>query len=70
MYRYRSDRKQYVSEDGKPYFSYYSKLERSEKRVDDVTTNRAEAKQIVQLLNAGQVHPHFLLSFVSTYIDK
>lgn len=70
MYRYRAVRKLYRFENGKHYFGYYIQLERSEKRLEDVTVNASEAKRLVRLLNAGQIHPRFLLSFVSTYIDK
>lgn len=69
MFRYRALLKQYKNEEMTLYFSYSITLNQSNVRLEDVTTELEKAQRIVNLLNAGQVDPQHLLSFVSTFLD-
>lgn len=70
MYRYRALLKQYKNEEMTLYFSYSITLNRSNVRLEDVTLSSDVAQQIVRLLNAGQIDPQHLSSFVSTFLDR
>lgn len=67
MYRYLLFKKAYRSVETNPYFSYGIKV--SHFRVEDITTDRASAKYLADLLNAGQVNPKHLHSFIITFLD-